>query len=98
MNDISVSLIDYIGVMGDGIAVILSLVIDDISYEMVYWFDEKSKKIVKIEEKFYHNYPKIRDIMEYEYLIDLLYYVDIELLPSKEEIFAEFFNQDSDPQ
>ena len=97
-SNVSVSLIDYIGELEDGVAVILSLSLNNQTYEMMYWFNRDNKQRVTIEEKFYHHYPQIRDIMEYEYLIDLLYYVDTEVLPGKEEIFAEFFNQDSDPQ
>ena len=91
-KNINISLIDYIGKIDNGVAVILSLSIDDNLYEMIYWFDNENNRSIKIEEKFYHHYPEIRDIYEYEYLIDLLYYVDMKLLPPKEEIFAEFFN------
>lgn len=90
-NNIRISLIDYIGRIENGVAVILSLLINDIPYELVYWFDRGINKVIKIEEKFYKNYPKFRDIYDYEYLIDLLYYVDTQLLSSKDEIFAEFF-------
>ena len=79
---ISVSLIDYIGKLsseefGDGVAVILSLIIDDETYEIVYWFNKQNQFRINIEQKFYDNYPKIKDIYEYEYLIDLLYHKDI---------------------
>ena len=97
-SNISVSLIDYIGQLEDGVAVILSLELNNQVYEMMYWFDQGSKKRVTIEEKFYHHYPQIRDIMEYEYLIDLLYHIDTKILPDKEEIFKEFFNQGLDHQ
>ena len=93
MNDektISVSLIDYIGKIENGVGVIISIMINDIPYELVYWFNREGKRSIKIEDKFYRHYPQIRDIYEYEYLIDLLYYIDETLLPPKEEIFKEF--------
>lgn len=87
----SISLVDYIGRIEDGVAVILSLELNRQIYELMYWFNSGSKKRVTIEEKFYHHYPEVRDIMEYEYLIDLLYHVDTEILPDKKDIFKEFF-------
>jgi len=89
---ISVSLIDYIGKIENGVGVIISIMINNIPYEMVYWFNRDGKRSIKIEEKFYHHFPQIRDIYEYEYLIDLLYYIDETLLPSREDIFNEFLN------
>lgn len=89
---ISVSLIDYIGKIENGVGVIISIMINDIPYEMIYWFNREGKRSIKIEEKFYYHYPQIRDIYEYEYLIDLLYYIDETLLPSREDIFNEFLN------
>lgn len=90
-NNISVSLVDYIGRIDNGVGVILSIVLNDVPYEMVYWFDQESGKRIKIEEKFYDDYPQIINIYDYEYLIDLLYYIDTELLPDKKEIFDNFF-------
>jgi len=90
-NTINVSIIDYIGRIDNGIAVILSLQINSENYEMIYWFDKGKDKSLKIEEKFYQHYPEIGDIYDYEYLIDLLYHIDTKVLPDKEEIFKEFF-------
>jgi len=89
-NNISVSIIDYVGKMEDGIGVILSLIIYEIQYELIYWFNKNGKRVLKIEDKFYQHYPQIRDIYEYEYFIDLLYHIDEKLLPPKDEIFEEF--------
>jgi len=89
-NSISVSLVDYIGKIDDGVAVILSLMINSEQYEMVYWFNRENNKHIKIEKKFYEHYPAIKDIYDYEYLIDLLYHIDTNILPNKEEIFSTF--------
>lgn len=87
---VSVSLIDYIGRIEDGVAVILSLVIEENTYELIYWFNPSNKYRIKIEDKFYQDFPKVKNIYEYEYLIDLLYHIDTQVLPSREEIFKEF--------
>lgn len=89
-DPISVSLIDYIGAVENGVAVILSLMILDKQYEIVYWFDKEKNFTITIEDSFYKDFPKVTNIYEYEYLIDLLYHIDTEVLPSREEIFKEF--------
>ena len=93
---ISISLIDYIGIMpseeGDGVAVLLSLVIKENTYELVYWFNPDNKFRIVIEDKFYQNFPNVKNIYDYEYLIDLLYHIDTQVLPSREEIFKEFLS------
>jgi len=88
--NISVSLIDYIGEFDGGVGVILSLNLNDELYEMLYWFNPQNKRLFLIEDKFYQHFPEIRDIQEYEYFIDLLYHIDTEILPDKQEIFNEF--------
>ncbi len=87
---ISVSIVDYIGKIDEGVAVILSLLIDDITYEIIYWFTSTNDFRITIEQKFYDHYPTVKDIYEYEYLIDLLYHIDVEVLPPREDIFKEF--------
>lgn len=92
--NISVSLVDYIGKIesefGDGVGVILSLQLNKELYEMIYWFNIKNEFRIVIEDKFYKHFPDIKDIYKYEYLIDLLYYIDTTVLPKREEIFKEF--------
>jgi len=87
---VSVSLIDYIGQMEDGVAVILSLLLEDITYEMVYWFNPSDDFRIIIEDKFYEHYPDVKNLNEYKYLVHLLYHIDTEVLPSRDEIFKEF--------
>jgi hypothetical protein len=87
---ISVSLIDYIGQVENGIAVLLSLMILEKQYEIIYWFDQNNNFTITLEDSFYKNFPKIKNIYEYEYLIDLIYYIDTQILPEKCEIFKEF--------
>jgi len=87
--NISVSLIDYIGKLEDGVGVILSLLFENDTYEIIYWFNPKNDYRIIIEEKFYKKY-KIKDIYEYEYLIDLLFHIDTNILPDRNEIFKKF--------
>lgn len=92
-NNINISLIDYIGKIENGVGVILSLMLNDIHYELIYWFNPENDNIsIKIEEKFYENYRSITDISEYKYTPELIYYIDHKLLPPREEIYKEFLN------
>jgi hypothetical protein len=89
-NSISVSLVDYVGAVENGVAVILSLIILDKQYEIIYWFDQQKNFTITIEDSFYQDFPKVKNIYDYEYLIDLLYHIDTEVLPPREDIFNEF--------
>lgn len=90
----SITIIDYIGVLeskyGDGVAVILSLLINDKHYEMIYWFNNKNYFTISLDDNFYLDYPHITNIYDYEYLIDLIYHIDTCVLPAREEIYKEF--------
>ena len=91
-NPISVSLVDYVGRVENGVAVILSLIILDKQYEIIYWFDQQKNFTITIEDAFYQDFPKVTNIYEYEYLIDLLFHIDTIVLPSREDIFKEFLD------
>ena len=85
----SISLVDYIGKIENGVAVILSLMIDDKPYEIIYWFNREKKYTFTIEPSFYEDYP-IGDIEKNQYFPELLNYIDTEILPDTEEIFKTF--------
>lgn len=88
--DINISLIDYIGKIEDGIAVLLSLSLNDKLYEIIYWFNEQNKFTINFDKNFYKDYPNIKNIYEYEYLLDLIYYIDTNVLPPRKDIFEHF--------
>jgi hypothetical protein len=87
---ITISIIDFIGIVDDGVGVILSLLIDEKSYEIIYWFNKNNDYRLVIEDKFYKNYPHVKNIYDYEYFSDLIKYIDNKVLPKREEIWKEF--------
>jgi len=87
---LSVSVVDYIGKVENGVAVILSLMIMDKRYEIIYWFTPENDFRITIQDTFYQDFPKVKNIYEYERLIDLLYHIDTQVLPPREEIFKQF--------
>ena len=48
---LSISVIDYIGKIKDGVAVLLSLNVDDKIYELVFWFNKTSNYTLTVDEK-----------------------------------------------
>lgn len=84
-----ISVIDYIGEINNGIAVILSMRIEDNIYEMTYWFDKDDNYLMSIDDNFLHNY-NLKDIYEYKNYKTLAYYIHNYVLDNKEEIFKEF--------
>jgi len=87
---LSVSVVDYIGKVENGVAVILSLMIMDKRYEIIYWFNTENDFRITIQDTFYQDFPKVKNIYEYERLVDLLYHIDTQVLPPREEIFNQF--------
>lgn len=85
---ISISLVDYIGVVDNGIGIILSLIIGEENYELMYWFNKENKYTIVIEDKFYIDFPKIDNILKYSE--NLMYHIDSNVLPPKSEIFKTF--------
>lgn len=87
MNNVSV--IDYIGVIGDGIGVILSLKLGDSFYEMVYWFNKKDQFLLEIDEQFLEDY-NLKSIYDAENFSELIYYINKKVLPSREELYKVY--------
>lgn len=94
MNDlfndapISVSIIDYIGKVEDGVALLLNIVAGDTTYELGYWYN-KDGKFRLIPEKRLLDKLKVTDIYDYKYIKELIYFVH-HSLPDTNKILDEF--------
>lgn len=74
VNDLDISIKDYLGVLEGGISVVLSIKHDDSSYEGIYWYDSEHKvltiesfleeKIGEIEK--YQGYDEIMKELDKE--------------------------------
>lgn len=86
--NVSISVKDYIGKVKDGVAILLSINIDDSIYQMIFWFNTKSKYVLTVDDKMLE-LLKIKTIYEYEHLNDLLEKIFLSLPPIK-ELFEKF--------
>ena len=88
---ISVSIIDYMGKIEDGVSLLLNIVAGNEAYELGYWFNRSGEVIITPEIKLL-NKLKVSNIYEYEYINELLYFIH-NSLPNTEQILNEFLNK-----
>lgn len=86
-----ITVIDYIGEVNNGVAVLLSIKIKENIYQLLYWFDKEDNYIMSVDENFLKDY-KIKSIYEYKNYKKLAYYIHNFVLDNKEEIFKEFLD------
>lgn len=84
-----ISVIDYIGEINGGVAVLLSMKIKDKIYQIAYWFDKDNNYLISTDDIFLQDYG-LKDIYEYKNYKKLAYYIHNFVLDNKEEIFKEF--------
>ena len=84
-----ISVIDYIGEINDGVAVLLSMRVKDKIYEIAYWFNRENDYMMSIDENFLKDY-NVKDIYEIKSYKKLAYFIHNIVLDNKEEIFNEF--------
>lgn len=90
MDDVNfISIIDYIGGINHGVALLLSMKIQENIYQIGYWFDKDDNYIISADEKFLADF-KLSNIYEYPKHKELAYYIHTFVLDNKEEIFNEF--------
>jgi hypothetical protein len=86
--DVNISLIDYIGIIENGVGLLLSIrVIDDI-YEIIYWFNVDGNIKIITEEDFLILLG-VKDIYEYDGLDNLINKIE-SVIPDKIDILKEF--------
>ena len=84
-----ISIIDYIGEIDNGVAVLLSMKVNDKIYEIGYWFDKDNHYRMSTDSNFLKDY-NVNSIYDYKNYKTLAYYIHTFVLTNKEEIFKEF--------
>jgi len=85
---ISVSVIDYIGKINDGVAILLSLNIEDKIFEMIFWLNPEMNYTLTVQDGLLH-FLKLENIEDYPYLEQLMEMI-FKKLPDIQEIFKKF--------
>jgi len=85
---VSISVADYIGKIKDGVAILLSLNIDDTVYQMIFWFNKECKYVMTVEDTLLE-LLKVKTIYEYDHLNELLEKIFM-ALPPVQELFVQF--------
>ena len=88
---ISISIIDYLGKMGDGVGLLLNLVAGEDTYEIGYWFNRKGDVRLTPEKKLLDKL-KVDDIYKYDKINELIYFIH-NSLPDTEKILNEFIKK-----
>jgi len=84
-----ISVIDYIGEINNGVAVLLSMKVKETIYQIGYWFDKDNNYYISADDNFLHDF-NVESIYEYKNYKKLSYYIHTFVLDNKEEIFKEF--------
>lgn len=85
---VSISVVDYVGKIKDGLGVVLSMAIEDDVYQMIFWFNKECKYVLSVDEELL-KILNVKTIYEYENLEDLLEKIFL-ALPSVKEMFEKF--------
>jgi len=85
---VSISIVDYIGKVKDGVAILLSLNIDDNIYQMVFWFNKESRYVLNVDDDLL-KLLGVEKIYDYEHLNDILEKI-FKILPPVKDIFNKF--------
>lgn len=84
----SISIVDYIGKIKNGLAIKLTLNIEDTIYEMIFWFTKEGKYVLTVDERL-TELLNVKTIYEYEHLDDLLIKI-FTILPPVNDLINKF--------
>ncbi|MDY0268802.1 hypothetical protein [Trichloromonas sp.] len=97
MNDIikdlpiSISIIDYIGKIDNGVALLLNMIAGEDIYEIGYWYDRNGNIRIVPEDKLLIKL-NIDNIYDYDKINELIYFIH-NSIPNTEEILNNFLNE-----
>lgn len=84
----SISVIDYIGKIKNGVAILLSLNVDDNLYELIFWINRQKNYTLTVENRLLE-LLNVKDIYDYQYINELITKI-FKSIPPINELFNEF--------
>lgn len=84
-----ISINDFLGKIENGVAVDLSIKINEKIYHLMYWFDKNDNYKMSADKNFLDDF-KINSIYEYKNYKKLAYYIHNFIITDKEELFEKF--------
>ncbi len=88
-NNFSITVTDYIGVMENGVGVILSMIFSGYTFELIYWFNKENEYKLTASQNLLE-ILNVENIYQYNNLDKLLKYINLFVLPPRKEIFEQF--------
>jgi D-Tyr-tRNAtyr deacylase len=87
-SDISISITDIIGKVEDGLALLLSLVIKEKQYDMIYWIDKNVNYRLEVDKEFLLDF-KLDNIYDYKNINSLIIFIE-KNIPNKSQLLDEY--------
>jgi len=85
---VSLSVIDLMGKLNEGIGILFSLKIKDKIYELIYWFDNDNNFRLVVDQDFLVDF-QLNDIYDYDNLPHLVRFIESNI-PNKDELLIHY--------
>lgn len=83
-----ISIIDYIGNVNDGFAILMSWILLDEYHEFIFWFNENNEYKIYTNDNI-NKKLGVDDIHEWKLIDELIIHIN-SIIPSKNKIYKEF--------
>jgi D-Tyr-tRNAtyr deacylase len=87
-SEISISITDIIGQIDNGLALLLSLVIKEKQYDLIYWVDKNNNYRLEADINFLTDF-KISNIYEYKNIDSLVVFIE-KNIPNKNQLLNDY--------
>lgn len=86
---VGIDILDWLGLYNSGVTILLNFRIKEKNYDILYWIKPNGDFRLVIDDIFLTDY-QISNIYKYKHFKDLKNYIDLKVLPEKEEIWKEY--------
>lgn len=90
IDNVNISIVDVVGKIEDGVGLVLNLTLQDLSYDIGYWFNKDGYVRIVPDDNFL-DLLNVNSIYEYERYDDLIYIIHSKI-PNMNKIIEEYLN------